>query len=521
MSNTLGQEDFLGLLQQLEARCHADRTLSEEWGKAWRDYENEGIADPHALHRFREWFLLERPADALGTPPAVAWAPDAPEESSLWHRMLDSFFGIFQGMGEDQQGFPLLEDLWSGRQIRLIGEKMSMDSNGVLLGRVALGGDDYHVPLTGATFLIAPGLAEALTNDLSRIRAEQPRSRLSQRQCEGLLKPYLDSSVTQPNSHGRVEELEEILSGQSEWTPKDITTLVEQIGTHEALNTLAFETNLDLEALRRFLLSGSPQEPTPSIETDETQLDRDKTKRALDNFEQSQRARLDVDTIFVNLEKDLGLKEGTSDPYQEAVQQEEDPGNRVGLDDTPGITVLMATYLWEMEQRKVPTPKERIETITRFLDFIQEQQQGSLDPEGIQQYQLLAYLCRARTAGELDEAWSHLQDFMGWLQEGQAAAIDASPTTIDLAREVVSVNEFLDTGEEDSETMTLIATVNPLGTEGEDGEIIPILGWPEGLHVTPRKGDAIRGIWEDGRFTLKAWFPRDLLPERVPSDSAE
>lgn len=523
MSNTLGQDDFLKLLLQLETRCNADPLLTQEWDEAWKAFQDDGFTDAHSKHRFREWFLLERPAGALGTPPAVSWAPDAPDKDSLWHRLLDSYYGIFQGMGEDQEGYPLLEDLWSGRQIRLLGGKASLDASAVLLGRVAVGDLDHHVPMTGATFLAAPGLAEALAKDLSKIRSKQPRSRLSQRQCEAILKSYLPTEGNGGEAPSLEQSLERILEGPTDWTPKKVLALWNQVGSQEALSILAFESDLDLEALRDCFLRSTASEEThvPSKGNTEGELDNGAILKAIEVFDHAQQCGEDLDARFTVLEKELGLDPGTSDPYQEALADKTDATQEVGLEQAPGIALLLATFLWEMEQIQKHPKRKIVETITTFLEFLQEIQQRTLDPGEIQQHQLLAYLCRAQQPQELEALWDNLKGFLHWLQEEQGANIDSGSTTYDLAHQVVTINSRIRPLGNSQESMTWVTSQVPLGAEAEDGDTVPVIGWPLDTSFQPKKGDAIRGSWGKGKFHLAAWFPKALLPQTVGSDSEQ
>ena len=103
-------DPFETLLGELESRVMDDSALAEEWREALLHFSPLG-PDPSVLLRFREWFLLENSSIALGTPPAVAWAPNTLEPDGPWARLLDSFFGIFQSTTDAQEG--VLEDLKS------------------------------------------------------------------------------------------------------------------------------------------------------------------------------------------------------------------------------------------------------------------------------------------------------------------------------------------------------------------------------------------------------------------------
>ena len=518
------QEDFLALFHELEARCKADPTLLQEWEETRAVFLGRDQDDQNAQHRFREWFLLERVSEKLGTPPAVAWAPDAPEVDSLWHRVLDSFYGIFQGIGNDDEGYPLLEDLWSGRQIRLIGHRMKIDDSGVMVGRVAVGGEEHHVPFTGSSFLIAPGLADALAKDLSSIRAKQPRSRLSQQQCEGLLLPYRKPQEDADHAQEDFQQqLEDLLKGQSKWSVPEVYALLEEKGAQETLNQIAFESDIDLEALRHCihgLINQGTQEgdstPSSSAHQDQDYLDPEEVLEALEAFDAASKGGNSLADSFSLLEEKLGFDTGTSDPYHEALDDKTD-SDPVGSPEAPGSAMWMATYLWEQEQAGKHPGREALEEITTFLEFLRNIFARNLEAEEIQQYQILAYFCQAESSAVLENQLNHMEPFLSWLIEEQGALIQLDQASMAMIHQVVSVNQEWSQTESAIGSMALVHQENPLLVETDGGEPAEVIGWPEGLDFKPGAGDALRGKWQHGKFQIAAWFPKALMPSAAPT----
>ena len=100
----------------------------------------------------------------------------------------------------------------------------------------------------------APGLLPALERDLAAARVKQSRARLSQLELEKLCN-WVPASA-EPNEEG-LEELETslhaLLAADPNWNLDRLTQSVAEKGLGETLNLLAFETELDLEPLRRLL----------------------------------------------------------------------------------------------------------------------------------------------------------------------------------------------------------------------------------------------------------------------------
>lgn len=528
-----GQDAFLDLLRELVAQCKADPQLAEEWQNASETFlgKTSAAPDKHAEHRFREWFLLERTSEKLGSPPAVFFAPDAPEPDTLWFRLLDSFLGIFKGIGNDEQGAPLMEDLWSGRQIRLAGAPMNLDESGVLVGRVAHSGGEQHIPLPGATFLVAPGLADALARDLSRSRASQPRARLSQLECEDLVVPYRPAGQAGDAVESTwQEDLEILLLPHAQWDIERVLGLVEEQGIQDALSSIAFQSDIDLESLRLIfqdmatearLLEEQMDGEAPSMlapaapAADGDAVDPEAVAEALAAFDALAEEGADLASRFTELETKLGLEPGTSDPYEEVVQREPTAEERVGLEQPPGIPLCLATYLWELEQAGEHPTRETLQELSDFLEFLQELQLGTFEPERVLQHQLLAYLCRTEDVATLNRRIEHLDAFLGWLIQEQDAPLDWSEKTRSKVSEVVTFNASLAGTDTTADAMAMIDSLAPLTVAAEDGESSAVLGWPYGAEVSVEKGDALHGHWSAGRFTVRAWFPQALLPKQA------
>ncbi|MCP4091930.1 MAG: hypothetical protein GY747_00635 [Planctomycetes bacterium] len=530
MSQTLGQHDFDRLLEELEQRVLAHPTLQAEYSESYEDFLAGSTTDEPTKLRFREWFLIEHAPPSLGAPPAVAWAPESLQDDDAWQRLLESFFGIFQEVASDDSKMPILEDLWSGRQIRLDRPLPANDDNLVIVGRCAQGSSESHVLLPGCVFLAADGLGEALASDLSRIRAEQPRSRLSQSQCERLLLPFRQQEEPQQEAEHALEALEEALAGEPLWSADRLLNTAVEHGVTEALNILAFETNVDLEPIRTAMatLNAVGQQETEDTQesasakvAEDDQLSPSEIESALAAFELARKSGKDLSTSFEELEQSLGLPVGESDPFAEVTQATtNDEGETMGPEDVPGMSMWLATFLWENEANGVTIEESDAREISAFLEHLVATRGASLDPEQVAAGDLLGYMLRSETPMILEARLASLNNFVTWLIEEQGSPLDQTlealqESTGQLLRDVVTLNHELEVQQAPKDSVAWLKSVDPLQVGAEDGELVRVVGLPEDCGFTPHVGDCVMGVWHNAQFQLGAWLPAELLPKPV------
>ena len=521
MDDRHDQADFDALLGELEAQVLADPGFAAEHATALDAFAAGTEVDAALRLRFREWFLLERDLTALGAPPALAWAPEALAPEDLWHRLLDSFFGIFQTVELPGEERPVLEDLWSGRQVRL---HRSLPSDGpelVVVGRCAQGGEDFHVLMPGAVFLAAEGLAEAFAVDLSRIRSEQPRSRLSQGECERLLLPFREGpeAPEEMQAEEAIEALERALHGAEAWSSDRLLELAMEEGVTEALNTLAFETEVDLEPIRHALstlqdLGSRPAEPVDEGSAGDSQglIPPDRVEDALAAFDLASNRGIDLATRFTELENALGLDQGSSDPFpQGAGSVDAEP---MGPEEVPGVSLWLATFLWERDQTGEGTSEELAREAGEFLSFLDRTHEGALEPEEVGRGDVLGYLLSAADPASLERIRIGLQPFLLWLTEEQGAPLLETLRALDstdgnLLARAVDLNHRLQEAQASRDSMARIQALDPPQVAAEDGEKVPVQ-WNGGLDFRPDLGDAVLGHWHQGQFHLGAWLPKQL-----------
>jgi len=534
MSEPLGQQDFNQLLVELEQRVLAQPTLALEYEKAHEAFLNGSVNDAPTKLRFREWFLVERDSESLGAPPAVAWAPDDLQNQDIWQYLLESFFGIFQAVANDDQQRPILEDLWSGRQIRLDRPLPTTDDNLVIVGRCAQGSSETHVLLPSVVFLAADGLGDALASDLSRIRAEQPRSKLSQHQSERLLLPFREQPEPQLQVEQALEQLEISLAGEVNWNADRLLEMAVELGSTEALNRLAFETTADLEPVRTALavlqnVSALQVEETvenPTLASSADEISQDEIAAALAAFELARLAGKDLPGTFEALERTLGVPLGESDPFAEISSGTEVPSETIGPDDVPGMSMWLATFLWEKEASGVTIEENEAREIGAFMEHLLATRGANLDPEEVSSGDLLSYFLRSQNLEMLAARMENLDAFTNWLLEEQGAPLAETIHAIkdsagSLLRDVVTLNQQLEKQGLPKDAITWLKSVTPLQVEAEGGELVDVVGVPEDCDFRPAAGDCLMGSWRNAQFQLGAWLPKQLLPQLKVQAAAE
>jgi hypothetical protein len=258
---TLSEKDFateiLELLNELEQRVLADPALAA-------DYKHRQAAfpapagDQHSALRFREWFLLEHSPSTLGAPPILAWSPAASDDGSAWEALLGARFGILRPV--EGAIDPVFEELWTGRRAELVTAPNADDCELLMVGWFAPLGEEIELPLPGARALAVPGLEQALVRDLAQARIENPRGRLSHLACEQMLLAIAHANAPKGYPKDLVEsvdleaELAALLANAEGWGVDRALDILAIDGDAGLLEQIAFESEVDLEALRRLLL---------------------------------------------------------------------------------------------------------------------------------------------------------------------------------------------------------------------------------------------------------------------------
>jgi len=514
------EESTLQLLAELDRLALAEPALEEERAAAWEEFRSKG-EDGGSPARFREWFLLQRPSEALGAPPAQVFAPTSIDADSAWERLLDSFLGIFESNGEPVDGMLALTDLWSGRGILVEapGGGDWVGDDALVLGRFVATDAGTHVPLPGLLTLRAPGLKTALDRDLGEIRARNPRARLSQVQCEHLFVPYFPAKKP-PESVAELESrIVAALHGVPDWNLERLLKVSAEHGVPETLDDLAFHTGADLESLRVLLpvwihrlAADAATEPAAPL------AERVDAANALQEFDLGRLQGQPLDELFAKLETDLGLDPGAS---REGGPDEVEPDPEVRAARSFGIWI--ETYAWEREaegRALLPHERDALETFGNFLD---ETGFGA-ELHRLDGSQPTAFYLAASNASELTRRRHALGAFLRWAQREQDAPLadylDALEGELGTRIEQIQDcnRELAADSKGPAHTRARVVATQPLRVLDPEGEEAEVSGLRPRWARLPKTGDVLVGRWREGAFELGALLPAQLFPE--PSDAS-
>ncbi len=521
------------LLQELEARILGMPATAAEWRQARADFPLP-VLGPEVEARFREWFLLERLSEALGSPPALAWAPAELAEDSAWSRLLDNFLGVFQAEARGD-GRVLLVDLWSGRAIQGRAAMLPPPQpDAVVVGRFCLADEEVHGPLPGVRMLQAPGLLQAVEQDLALARAQDPRGHLSQLEIERLFLPFAEAPPAEalPAQAGAealavlTAELEELLSADPVWPLQRIHALLAEGGMGGALDHLAFHSELDLDQLRRllpaYLAASQAQYPsvaegaygadaTPDLAGSEVEAG--PVEQALEAFDHARTKGKDLDQAFAELEGALHLGQGVS--------AEPEPGGDaavpVGPDRAAGMAVWLEAYRWEAGLDALDPG------LVQFLDHLRALEMEGVDASEIAPSHLYPFLLAATDADQAQLRLRAITPFLEWAMREQGAPLEDFLADLlagqgERLHSLIRCNARLAAAGARGGNQARLAQSEPpeVTTEGE--ESAAVVGFEEGELQHLRPGDLLQGAWHEGLFHVCAVVPAEALAAATPGD---
>lgn len=366
-------DDFERALAWLELRLGSDGALRKERLESRAEYfaHRAGSAiEPHAERRHLEWFLCERPSQSRGGTPIEALVhgemqadPDAPDEAlAAWLGSLASVFevtGVVAGEGA------WVRDLAGGGEYALEEPEASLalEVSDLLVGRIFLIDTQLH-RLSGAAGLFRDErLLAAVRVDLEQARASRRGTlRLSQLELERMFwsgaagdavvaQPSLDEALARARvvlsagglPHEACEAVFEALREAPVDTPPLLLGQRDALG--EVLAQLAMESEVDLKAAREALLevwtgyaharASEALEPDAVESTPRPRAP--DVRSAVEAFDRGRAEGRDLDELFRDLERDLGI-------------DDDDPTEDEPAPDFPGVVQAMVDeYLWELE----------------------------------------------------------------------------------------------------------------------------------------------------------------------------
>jgi len=384
-----------GFERLLELLNHDPRVLAEfEASRALFFVDGEGARRAQAERRHLEWFMLERPCEALGAVPAVAWqepwsALVGEPVEELASALLESVPGAFEVTSVvSGEGF-WVRDLFTGGEHPVAEARVagSFAAGDLLVGRLyPTESGVYFVSPAVTLFRSAPLLA-AVRRDLEGMRrARRGVLRIQQLELEHLFHTGALAESARPKpAEGRARAREALAAMGLE--TRAIERVLARVArgaragdartVTEVMNELAFETPVELASARlvlaelwdieRAALAGDPGASSAGADAE----------AALAAFDEGRARGKDLESLFHELERSLGLED-------EAEGDEEDPV----APDFPGVVgAMVEEFLWDVGREEGPERAHELEPlrllgkyaadvglfeelgVTRLLDF--------------------------------------------------------------------------------------------------------------------------------------------------------
>jgi len=391
---TLTRQDLEDAVAKFDARVRSSDALMGELDGSLAEFFPTPEARPAALEaelgllaarRHLEWFLFERPSDALGGVPTEVFVNQAPDEEPHAEALLGSLAGVFEVTSVEPDRGLWLRDLFG------LGEYPVDEpeaSRGVLPGDVAVGrlfpAGDTIFRLSPAVVIFRNGaLLEALKRDAERLREGRRGSiRISQSELErmfhapgGPVQEARDAAEALPDPAELETRLRKLLAdgGADESFSDRLLAELDAAAEErrsgaitEALNRLAFDTEADLESARATLVewwaarhakaASTPAEGTAAGESD-VPAPPDAVAEALARFDAARGEGRDLEQLFRTLESDLGLDVGGD-------------GDQEIAPDFPGVVAaVVAEFLWETGREHGEATSRRYEILIPLGEF--------------------------------------------------------------------------------------------------------------------------------------------------------
>jgi len=357
-------------VERLADRLASDPHLRTEMQRARREFfptPTAGAGSTAEL-RFREWFVCERESELLGAVPLTL--PIAGDDAD---DLADSQAGLWL-VQHAADGAASGRDLQDDTVVDFVVPPGTLQAGDLVVGRLFAMGAGRCVPsIAAAIFRPGAELAQAFARDLERLQLDR---RLLQVELEHLLlqrpgqvaRQQTEGPTTPPLEHLEAD-LEALLRRTT--TELDGAELSQRLAVAvrpgsvigPVLDELAFDTDVDLDAVRALLLqiwnAHHPEEasvvdaaPEPSTAPGESLGER--LARTLDEGLAQKR---DVGDLFAQLERMAGIEPEADDEADrdDGVGEDEAAATgRVGHDDqeepTGNLVPLVEEYLWETER---------------------------------------------------------------------------------------------------------------------------------------------------------------------------
>lgn len=444
-------------LARMAAHVDADPRLHAELLRAHREFFGDEVGGAAAEQRFREWFLLERDSEVLGAVP-VEVPPFARDGRDLGA----SCAGVFVvAIGDDED--VEARDLQDDEVYELSVPKGSLRLGDMVVGRLfPTGGGAWAPSAAAAVFRPGGQLAEAFRRDVERIGLDR---RLRQIELEHLLlrRPdHTPSPNAAPVDDAPLEHLEADLDAllRASGSAGSATSLSASLAEAErpgqvlgpVLEQLAFDTDIDLDAVRELLLriwnahhaGRLPGPPPPGAPADETL-----GERLVRTLDQGLREKRDVEELFAQLERMAGIDgdEDDDEPADDAAparphrggdgdddeevepDDDDDQGAGAAASLDGDLEPLIEEYLWETGRTDAPEAA----TLRQWVLLQGNAAVPHTDLEQVTATDLLRLLlhCYLRAepqlrAAAVRAAFAELERFYAWVAETQELSLGAT-----------------------------------------------------------------------------------------------
>ncbi len=436
-----GLDLFLQLVEQ-------DAALSEEFRTSVPEFFGEhgpqGDESAHQLaaRRHVEWFLLERPSEALADVPVLGlverWLERAPAtEQDALDVLQATLAGIFEVTGVTPGEGVWIRDLAAFGEYPLYEPEgsMALEVGDLLVGRIFPVGDSlYRISRAAAHFRNAE-LLQALRADLERLRASHRGvMRLAQSELERMFwgggagptagqakepaDPVAAAREFLAEAGLGAEEIAAILARlAAEPCPGEQVVPGAGDALGAVLDGLAFETEVDLGRARALLLAAWPELARPRAPAKDAPRAR-KVDASVDvaaavaAFDKGRAEGRDLEALFDELERELQLDEEGSG------------GDEDSVPDFPGVVgAMIEEFVWDVGREQGEAAANDLRILSSLGDYARDI--GVF--ENLRPRDLLAYTTVwAPERGGLDNAddarrlVGALRGFCRWAEERQS-----------------------------------------------------------------------------------------------------
>jgi hypothetical protein len=454
-------------LAKLASRLDADPRLHAERLRAQREFLGQaataggaqGLPTDAGGQRFVEWLLLERESEVLGAPP-IDVQPFAEEGKDL----VGSMVGVFLVLARDADSEHAVEaqDLQDDTVFDLSVPTRSLLPGDLLVGRLFDAGSDQWRPSSAAA-VFRPGalLGEAFRRDVERLALHR---RLQQIELEHLLLRRADQGPSPTAATPDAVPLEHLEADldtllRASGCPQSAAEISSQLQAVERpgevlgplLAELAFETDIDLDAVREILLRiwnahHGNRLRSPAAESMETSASESLGEQLVRTLDEGLRQKRDVEDLFAQLERMAGIEAEDEAEDEQVAALRDDAGDRgfeseqdevddydAAIADRGGnldgdLEPLVQEYLWETGRE----PTAEIAVLQQWIGLQRNAAVPHTDLEQVTGADLLRLLVHVYLGAEpaqrttvVQGAFAELQRFYDWAAATQELNLGA------------------------------------------------------------------------------------------------